>query len=65
VVVRTTEEALQPPPGWEGDPRVGILVAGNIDTLAELTANSHRVGRVNVGGVTTALAARSGLRTCI
>jgi len=51
VVFASTEEALQRLPGWEEDPRVGILVAGNIDTLAALTANSHRVGRVNVGGV--------------
>jgi len=51
VVFASTEEALQRLPEWEGDPRVAILVAGNIDTLAALTANSHRVGRVNVGGV--------------
>jgi mannose/fructose/N-acetylgalactosamine-specific phosphotransferase system component IIB len=51
VVFASTEEALQRLPEWEGDPRVAILVVGNIDTLAALTANSHRVPRVNVGGV--------------
>ena len=51
VVFASTEEALQRLPDWECDPRVGILVAGDIETLAALTANSHRVSRVNVGGV--------------
>jgi PTS system mannose-specific IIB component/fructoselysine and glucoselysine-specific PTS system IIB component len=51
VVFASTEEALEQLPEWERDPRVGILVAGDIDTLAALTANSHRVGRVNVGGL--------------
>ncbi len=51
VVFASTEEASRRLPEWEGDRRVGILVAGNIDTLAALTVNSHRVGRVNVGGV--------------
>jgi mannose/fructose/N-acetylgalactosamine-specific phosphotransferase system component IIB len=36
---------------WERDPRVGILVAGDIATLAALAQNSHRVGRVNIGGI--------------
>ena len=51
VVFASTEEALQRLAEWERDPRVGILVAGNIDTLAALTANSHDVSRVNVGGL--------------
>jgi len=50
-VFASTAEALQHLPEWERDPRVGILVAGDIETLAALTANSHRVRRVNVGGV--------------
>jgi len=52
VVFASTEEASRRLPEWEGDTRVGILVAGNIDTLAALTVNSHRVGRVNVGACT-------------
>jgi mannose/fructose/N-acetylgalactosamine-specific phosphotransferase system component IIB len=51
VVFASTAEALQHLPEWERDPRVGILVAGDIETLAALTADSHRVSRVNVGGV--------------
>ena len=51
VVFASTEEALQRLPEWERDPRVGILVAGDIDTLATLTANSHGLSCVNVGGL--------------
>ena len=51
VVFASTEEALQRLPEWERDPRVGILVAGDIDTLATLTANSHGLSRVNVGSM--------------
>jgi len=51
VVFASTEEALQRLPEWERDPRVGILVAGDIDTLAALTVNRHPVSRVNVGGL--------------
>src|SRR5437660_1645822 len=51
VVFASTEEALERLPEWERDPRVGILVAGDIGTLAALTANRHRVSHVNVGGL--------------
>src|SRR5438132_6145375 len=51
VVIASTEEDLQQLADWERDPRVGILVAGDVDTLAALTANRHGVSRVNVGGV--------------
>src|SRR5207247_6035666 len=42
VVFASTEEALERLPEWERDLRVGILVAGDIGTLAALTANRHR-----------------------
>jgi len=45
VVFASTEEALQGLADWDRDPRVGILVAGDV------TANRHRVSRVNVGGL--------------
>src|SRR5947208_940087 len=51
VVLASTEEALERLTEWERDPRVGILVAGDIDTLAALTVNRHPVSRVNVGGL--------------
>jgi D-glucosaminate PTS system EIIB component len=51
VVFASTAEAAERLPEWERDPRVGILVSGEIDTLAALTGNSHHVRRVNVGGL--------------
>jgi mannose/fructose/N-acetylgalactosamine-specific phosphotransferase system component IIB len=51
VVFASTEEAWRHLPEWDQDPRVGLLVAGDIATLAALTANSYRVSRVNVGGL--------------
>jgi len=51
VVFASTAEATERLPEWERDPRVGILVSGEIDTLAALTGNSHQVRRVNVGGL--------------
>jgi mannose/fructose/N-acetylgalactosamine-specific phosphotransferase system component IIB len=51
VVFASTAEAVQRLPEWERDPRVGILVSGEIDTLAALTGNGRGVRRVNVGGL--------------
>jgi PTS system mannose-specific IIB component/fructoselysine and glucoselysine-specific PTS system IIB component len=51
VVFASTAEAAQRLAEWEGDPRVGILVSGEIDTLAALAGNGHHVHRVNVGGL--------------
>jgi len=47
----STAEAWSSFPSGERDPRVGILRRGRHDTLAALTANSHRVGRVNVAAL--------------
>lgn len=44
-------EAVARLPEWEADSRVGIVVAGNVATLASLTENCHVVKRINVGGV--------------
>jgi len=38
-------------PDWERDARVGLLVAGDIDTLATLAGDGHRVTRINLGGL--------------
>lgn len=35
---------------WEQDPRVGILLAGDIDTMAAMVATGQ-VRRVNIGGI--------------
>ncbi len=51
VVFASTAEAAERLPEWERDLRVGILIAGDIDTVLALSANSHRVSRVNVGGI--------------
>jgi len=51
VVFASTAEALACLPEWERDPRVGLLVAGDIDTLATLAGDSHRVPRINIGGL--------------
>src|SRR5438046_10408236 len=47
----STEEARQHLADWERDPRVGIIVAGDVDTLAALTANRHGAGRANAGAL--------------
>ena len=51
VITASRAEAAARLPDWEADPRVGIVVAGDIGTLAALTENCHQVTRINVGGV--------------
>jgi mannose/fructose/N-acetylgalactosamine-specific phosphotransferase system component IIB len=51
VVFASTVEAAERIPEWEADPRVGILLVGDIDTIAALCANNHRVRQVNIGGI--------------
>ncbi len=51
VVFASTAEATARLPVWERDPRVGILVAGDIDTLAALSTNGLRVRRITIGGL--------------
>lgn len=50
VVFASIEEARRRIPDWETDPRVGILLAGDIDTMAALVAGGT-VPRVNIGGI--------------
>ncbi len=50
IVFATAREAAGQLAEWEADPRVGILLAGDIDTMVALCANC-RVQRVNVGGI--------------
>lgn len=50
VVFASVEEARRRIPDWEVDPRVGILLAGDIDTMAALVAGGN-VPRVNIGGI--------------
>jgi PTS system mannose-specific IIB component/fructoselysine and glucoselysine-specific PTS system IIB component len=50
VVFASVEEARRQIPDWETDPRVGILLAGDIDTMTALVAGGN-VSRVNIGGI--------------
>ena len=51
VISASVAEAAARMPEWEADPRVGIVVAANIRSMAALTENCQRVKRVTVGGV--------------
>ena len=51
VVFASTAEATRRLAEWQRDPRVGILVSGDIDTLAALCGGNHGMRRVNVGGL--------------
>jgi len=50
VIFASVDEAAQKLPQWEADPRVGILLVGDIDTAAALVARTP-VRRFNVGGI--------------
>ena len=51
VIFASLAEAAARLPEWDADPRPGIVLAGDIATLAALTENCHRVTRINVGGI--------------
>jgi PTS system mannose-specific IIB component/fructoselysine and glucoselysine-specific PTS system IIB component len=51
VVFASTDEAIVRLPEWEADRRVGILLTGDIATMAALSAGTHGVRQVNVGGM--------------
>ncbi len=36
---------------WNADPRVGILLAGDIPTMVELRRGKDQIARVNLGGI--------------
>jgi mannose/fructose/N-acetylgalactosamine-specific phosphotransferase system component IIB len=45
------EEAVAAVADWEADPRVGIVLTGDIATMAALCAGAPSIRRVNVGGI--------------
>jgi len=47
----SVEEAAQGLSAWEADPRVGILLVGDIDTAVALAERAPQVRRLNIGGV--------------
>ena len=50
VVFASIAEAERQLDQWEQDGRVGILLAGDIDTMAALVTTGH-IKRVNIGGI--------------
>ena len=51
VVFATVNEAGQQLGDWQSDQRTGILLTGDIDTMAALSGDSSGVRRVNLGGL--------------
>lgn len=51
VIFASADEAPRLLSAWEADPRVGILLTGDIDTMAALCNATHAVHSVNVGGM--------------
>jgi PTS system mannose-specific IIB component/fructoselysine and glucoselysine-specific PTS system IIB component len=51
VITVSRTEAAARLADWDADARVGIVVAGDVATLAALTENCLQVKRINVGGV--------------
>jgi len=51
VVFATVAEAAGHAAEWERDPRKGIVLTGDVDTMAALCAAVPEVRKVNVGGI--------------
>ena len=51
VIFASAAEATQQLTHWQADPRPGILLTGDVETMAALCANGGPIHRVNVGGV--------------
>lgn len=51
LVFASSAEAGARLPEWDRDPRVGILLVGDIDTIARLASTSPGLRRINVGGL--------------
>jgi len=51
VVFATVGEATEHLAEWERDPRRGILLTGDVDTMAALCAALPEVRKVNLGGI--------------
>lgn len=51
VVFASAAEAAARMSEWQADPRVGILLTGDIDTMAAVCARGSGVVHVNLGGI--------------
>ncbi|HLZ46705.1 MAG TPA: PTS sugar transporter subunit IIB [Gemmatimonadales bacterium] len=51
VIFSSVEQAAERFATWQADPRVGILLVGDVDTAVALASHVPQVRRFNVGGV--------------
>lgn len=51
LVFASSAEAAARLPEWDRDARVGILLVGDIATIARLASDGHGLRRINVGGL--------------
>ena len=51
VIFASVEEAARQMASWQTDPRVGILLVGDVDTAVSLVEHAPQVHTFNVGGV--------------
>ncbi len=51
VIFASVAEAARGLEAWQRDPRVGIVLAGDIGSMARLAGSAPAVHRVNIGGV--------------
>lgn len=51
VIFAGVEEGAQQLEKWEGDPRRGIVLTGEIDTLASLIEACPSIRHINIGGI--------------
>jgi PTS system mannose-specific IIB component/fructoselysine and glucoselysine-specific PTS system IIB component len=51
VIFATVAEAAAHAAAWERDPRKGIVLTGDVDTMVALCAAAPAVRQVNVGGI--------------
>ncbi|OLD03388.1 MAG: hypothetical protein AUI89_01540, partial [Gemmatimonadetes bacterium 13_1_40CM_3_65_8] len=51
VIFASVEEAARQMASWQTDPRVGILLVGDVNTAVSLVEHAPQVRTFNVGGV--------------
>ena len=51
VIFASVEEAARQMASWQTDPRVGILLVGDVNTAVSLVEHAPQVRTINVGGV--------------
>jgi len=51
LVFASVAEAARQLEAWRADSRHGILLTGDVDTMARLVEETHRIGAINLGGI--------------